>query len=124
MRARLLLMIRLSLTNSRSLVAHTPSYEKSKVDLAAGLAKLEAYLSSTKGSSNKHHMVGNGITLADIVIASTLLYPMKLLCDKAYLTPFPTVVNWFRYCVGQPEFVAVVGRVTMCQKEQLAVGQE
>ena len=49
--------------------------------------------------------MGNQITLADIVVVSTLLYPMKLVCDKNYLKPFTNVVRWFQTCVNQPATV-------------------
>lgn len=93
-------------------------YEKAKADLAKGLAVLNGYLQT------KTYLVGDQVTLADIVVASTLLYPMKLVCDKAYLKPFGNVVRWFQTCVHQPEFSAVVGEVTMCKKEVTAAGQE
>jgi elongation factor 1-gamma len=67
--------------------------------------------------------VGDAITLADIVLASTLLYPFKLVADKNYLKPYGNVQRWFNTCVNQPEFVSVVGKVTLCKKEALASGQ-
>lgn len=93
------------------------SYDKAKTDLAQGLAKLDAYLQT------RTYLVGDQITLADIVVASTLLYPMKLVCDKAYLKPFVNVVRWFQTCVNQPAFTAVIGKVEMCKKELTAAGQ-
>ena len=67
--------------------------------------------------------MGDQITLADITVASTLLYPMKLVCDKNYLKAFPNVVRWFTTCVNQPAFIAVIGQVTMAKSEMTAVGQ-
>jgi len=93
------------------------AYDKAKTDLAQGLAKLDAYLQT------RTYLVGDQITLADIVVASTLLYPMKLVCDKAYLKPFVNVVRWFQTCVNQPAFTAVIGKVEMCKKELTAAGQ-
>lgn len=72
----------------------------------------------------KTYLVGDQITLADITVASALVYPMKLVCDKAYLKPFGNVVRWFNTCVNQPEFKKVVGAVTLCKKEVMAAGQE
>jgi len=93
------------------------AYEKAKKDLATALGKLNDYLLT------KTYLVGDKITLADISVASALLYPMKLVCDKAYLKPFGNVVRWFTTCVNQPEFQKVVGTVAMCKKETLAAGQ-
>lgn len=94
------------------------SYTKAKTDLAAALKVLNDFL------LDKTYLVGNQITLADIVVVSTLLYPFKLVTDPAYLKPFPNVVRWFQTCVSQPEFQQVVGDVVLCKKELLAPGQE
>lgn len=93
------------------------AYEKAKTDLAAGLKTLNDYLLT------KTYLVGDQITLADITVASALLYPMKLVCDKAYLKPFGNAVRWFTTCVNQPEFKKVLGDVVMCKKETMAAGQ-
>ena len=54
------------------------------------------------------------MTLADIVLASTLLYPFKLVCDAdSYLKPYDKVVSWFKNCIAQPQFEAVVGKIEM-----------
>lgn len=74
--------------------------------------------------ADKTHLVGNQVTLADIVVVSTLLYPFKLVADKAYLKPYEHVLRWFQTCVQQPEFQQVIGTVTMCKKELMAPGQE
>jgi elongation factor 1-gamma len=68
-------------------------------------------------------LVTDQISLADIVVASTLLYPFKLVADKSFLKPYGNVVRWFQTCVNQAEFQQVVGQVTMCKKELTAAGQ-
>jgi len=93
-------------------IAHR-SYEKAKTDLGNALAKLNAHLAEHKYLA----ATTTKISLADIVVASTLLYPFKLVCDPNYLQPYPHVVRWFQACVGAPEFQQVVGTVTLCQKE-------
>ena len=92
------------------------AYEKAKNDLAAGLSVLEKHLAS------KTFLVGEQVTLADIVVASTLLYPFKLVCDKEFLKGYTNVVRWFQTCTSQAEFEQVVGKVTMCKKEIAAPG--
>lgn len=87
------------------------AHDKAKQDLEAGLTVLQKHL------QDKTYLVGDEITLADIVVVSTLLYPFKLICDKTYLESFDHVRRWFTTCVNQPEFRAVVGQVTMCKKE-------
>ena len=94
------------------------SYTKAKDDLSKALKLLDDHLLS------RTYFVGNSITLADIVIASALLYPFKLVADKTYLKPFPNVMRWFNTCVSQPEFIRVVGNVQLCKKEILADGHK
>jgi elongation factor 1-gamma len=94
------------------------SYEKAKADLANALSILNAHL------LDKTYLVNDQITLADIVVASTLVYPMKLVCDKNYLKNYGNVVRWFQTCVNQAEFQQVIGTVNLCKKELTAPGQE
>ena len=95
------------------------SYEKAKIDLAQGLSTLEAHLDGTTYLVSNDH-----VTLADIVVVSTLLYPFKLVCDPAYLQPYPRVVKWFQDCVSQPEFQEILGTVTLCQEELKATTEQ
>ncbi len=53
------------------------------------------------------------ITLADIVVASALVYPFKLAMDAEYRKPFACVARWFTTCVNQPQFRAVLGDVPL-----------
>jgi elongation factor 1-gamma len=39
------------------------------------------------------YLVGDKITLADIVVASALVYPFKLVADAEYRKPFPCVIR-------------------------------
>ena len=94
------------------------AYAKSKEDFAAVLSKLECHLHT------RTYLVGDAITLADISIVSALVYPMKLVCDKAFLKPFTNVTRWFNTCVNQEEFKKVIGEVKLCKKEACATGQE
>jgi elongation factor 1-gamma len=86
--------------------------------LGTALSVLNAYL------LDKTYLVGNQVTLADIVVASTLLYPFKLVADKGYLKNYGNVVRWFNTCVNQAEFQQVIGQVALCKKELTAPGQE
>jgi len=93
------------------------AYEKAKADLAASLAALDSHLLT------RTFLVTDQVTLADIAVASSLVYPFKLVADKNFLKPFTNVVRWFTTCVKQEEFVAVIGAVTMCKTELKAPGQ-
>jgi elongation factor 1-gamma len=93
------------------------AYEKAKTDLATSLGLLNDYLET------RTYLVTEQITLADIVVACTLVYPFKLVADKNFLKPFGNVTRWFTTCVNQPEFQQVIGKVEMCKKELTAPGQ-
>ena len=93
-------------------------YEKAKSDLAEALKAVNTQL------EGKTYLVKDQITLADITLASTLIYPMKLVCDPEFLKPFGNVEKWFKSCVSQSEFKDVIGEVTMCKKELMAKGAE
>jgi len=63
------------------------------------------------------------VTLADIIVVSTLVYPFKFVCEKSYLKEYGNVLRWFLTCVNQVEFKTVIGEVEMCKKELMAEGQ-
>merc|ERR1711924_479729 len=67
-------------------------------------------------------MVGEAMTLADITIASALVYPAKLAMDPKFRAQFPNVFRWFDLCVHQPQFVAVIGDVALAESEMKPEG--
>jgi len=85
--------------------------EKAKSDLARSLGVLENYL------LDKTYLVGDKITLADITVASALVYPMKLVMDAEYRSAFPCVLRWFTTLVNQSQFKAVIGEVMLAAQE-------
>ncbi|CAM9242626.1 unnamed protein product [Ascophyllum nodosum] len=89
---------------------------KAKEDLKIALGALEKTL------LEKTYLVGDKITLADITVASALVYPMKLVMDPEYRKSFPCVTRWFTTCVNQPQFMAVVGTVELAKEEMTAEG--
>lgn len=93
------------------------SNDKAKADLAAALDILNKHL------EGKEFIVNSQVTLADITIASALVYPFKLVCDGKFLKPYGNVTAWFKRCVEQDQFKAVIGEVAMCKKECKAKGQ-
>lgn len=84
---------------------------KAKADFTTALGKIEAHL------DDKTYLVGHGITLADISVVCTLLYPMKFLCAPDYLKSFPNVVRWFTTCVNKPQMKRVLGEVVLAKEE-------
>lgn len=72
------------------------------------------------------YLVGERITLADIVVASNLLNPYKYVLDPDYRRPFTNVNRWFMTLISQPEFKAILGEVQLCSQvaQTVAVNQE
>jgi len=95
---------------------HEEVYKKSKNDVSAVLKMLNKHLLS------RTYLVGEYVTLADIIVVSTLVYPFKFVCEKSYLKEYGNVLRWFLTCVNQVEFKAVIGEVEMCKKELMAEG--
>lgn len=85
-------------------------------DLHAALGRLEAHLLS------RTYMVGEAITLADIVLVSALFYAFKLILDGAAREAYPSVTRWFVTCVNQPAFKAVLGDFVLCEVAHAASG--
>eukprot|EP00929_Paragymnodinium_shiwhaense_P053306 TRINITY_DN26677_c0_g1_i1.p2 TRINITY_DN26677_c0_g1~~TRINITY_DN26677_c0_g1_i1.p2 ORF type:complete len:434 (+),score=136.87 TRINITY_DN26677_c0_g1_i1:91-1302(+) len=91
-------------------------HAKSVQDVRNALTVLENHLLL------RTFLVGNKVTLADIVNVATLFYPMKFLLDGDFRASFPSVTRWFMTCVNQPAFKAVLGTTTLCTDEVLADG--
>lgn len=94
---------------------------KAKVDFEKALQRLQDSLSDTikKEGCEDICLMGTELTLADIVIVSTLIYPFQMVYDRDYLvgqSSFDMVVRWFEQCVQRPEFVAVLGTVEIGSK--------
>lgn len=85
--------------------------EKAKSDLAKALTVLNTHL------ADKTYLVGHKVTLADITVASALVYPFKFVADAKYRAQFPNVMRWFNTLVHQPAFEAVIGTVVLAETE-------
>jgi len=96
--------------------ANPAAKDQAKRDFARALNVLEAHL------SDKTYLVGQQITLAEITVVTTLVYPFKFVADAAYRAAFPNVGRWFNTCVNQAEFQAVIGSVALCTVEMTEAG--
>ncbi len=99
-----------------SLPFNASAAEKAKADLAKALKVLNEHL------SDKTYLVGHRVTLADITVASALVYPFKFVADAAYRKAFPHVIRWFTTLVNQPQFEAVIGTVVFAESEMTVSG--
>ena len=81
--------------------------------MKAALQVLQEHLLAVKTT----YLVNDQITLADIVVVSTLVYPFKLVCEETtFLAPFEMVARWFTSCVQSPEFQSILGPVEICKQ--------
>lgn len=76
-------------------------------DVQKALAKLEKQLKISK------YLVGESLTLADIVIICALREGFTHVFDPAFRRPYVKVCEWFEHCCNLPDFKAVLCDVKM-----------
>lgn len=64
----------------------------------------------------KTFLVGESITLADMAVACAVLLPFKYALEPQDRKNLTNLTRWFTTCVNQPQFVKVLGNVTLCEK--------
>jgi elongation factor 1-gamma len=90
------------------------SHNAARADMAKVMTVLNEHLKL------RTYMVGNKVTLADIVLVVSLVDLYKMVFDPAWRGNYPHVNRWFETCVNLPQFARVVGKVDLCQNEQKA----
>jgi len=93
---------------------HPEATNKAKADIRKVLSILNDYL------ADKTFLVGERITLADIVVAVSMVYLYKLVLDPGFRKPFVNTNRWFLTCINQPQFQEVIGEVVLCSKMSVA----
>jgi len=73
---------------------------------------------------NHTYLVGNHVSLADIIASAHLLSLFTTVLDKEFRKPFVNVVRWFVTLVNQPNFHAVLGDVHLVDVAQVAKKEE
>jgi elongation factor 1-gamma len=76
---------------------------------------------------NHTYLVGERVSLADIIVALTLYALYTNVLDANFRKPFPNVTRWFQTILNQPQSVAVIGsQVKLCDvaKEPAAGGAQ
>lgn len=86
------------------------STERAKEDVKKALQVLNDHL------LHQTFLVGERITLADIVVGCTLLSLYQHVLEPAFRKPFGNVNRWFTTFVNQPQVKAVLGSVNLCEK--------
>ncbi|XP_035204597.1 elongation factor 1-gamma-like [Stegodyphus dumicola] len=86
------------------------STEKAKEDVKRVLKILNDHLLTHT------YLVGESITQADISLCCNLLALYQLVLEPSFRAPYRNVNRWFNTLINQPEFKAVLGNVTLCEK--------
>jgi elongation factor 1-gamma len=86
--------------------------ENAKTDVKKALQALEDKLKTSP------FLVGDFISLADIVVACALKEGFVRLFDPAFRKPYAKVCAWFEGCCKMPQFSAVIGAVTLCKEAE------
>jgi elongation factor 1-gamma len=65
--------------------------------------------------AEKHFLVGDNLTIADVVAACSLIMAYQTVLDAGFRKGMPHVTEWFERCVGLPSFVRRLGYIKMTQ---------
>ena len=83
---------------------------KSKTDILFFMGILDKYL------AHRTYLVGDRITLTDIVGTCSLLHLYTMALEPSLRQPYVNVTRWFETCIHQPEFKSVIGEFHFCEK--------
>jgi len=84
--------------------------ERAKEDVKQALNVLNQHL------LNNTFLVGERVTLADIVVFTTLLNAYQHVLEPAFRGPYGNVTRWFTTVLNQPQVLKVVKNVTLAEK--------
>jgi len=84
--------------------------KKAQDDLKHVLHVLDEYLLT------RTYLVGHSVTLADIHVAMALVGLYKMVFDAEYRSTIPNVTRYMLTLLWQPNFVAVMGEPSICEK--------
>ncbi|KAK9908313.1 hypothetical protein WJX75_005835 [Coccomyxa subellipsoidea] len=90
-------------------------YNKKKEEAAIAMLKKNLGVLNTYLATHTY-LVGNSVTLADIIGASNLYHGFTKLFDEAFRKDFSNVQRWFLTLVNQPEFKKVMGEVALAKE--------
>lgn len=88
--------------------------QKAKGDIRKAMETLNKHMLS------RTFLVGNRITLADIVVALSLHRLYELVLDPPFRKGFVNANRWYLTVVNQPEVRSLVGAINLCEKMQSA----
>ena len=70
--------------------------------------------------ADKHFLVGDNLTVADVVVANSLVVLFQTVLDAGFRKGMPHVSEYFERCVGLPSFVRRLGYVKVVEKAMKA----
>jgi len=88
--------------------------KKAQEDIKKVLSILDNHLLT------RTYLVGNYVTLADVVVATALLPLYQLVLDPTFRKEFVNTNRWFVTIVNQPEVKAVLGEVKLSEQAAVA----
>lgn len=86
--------------------------ENAKNDVKKALQALEDRLKSSP------FLVGDFVSLADIVVTCALKEGFARLFDPAFRKPYAKVSAWFETCCKMPQFSSVIGEAALCKEAE------
>jgi elongation factor 1-gamma len=90
--------------------------ERAKTDIKKALELLNKHL------TYRTYLVGERISLADIVVSMALYRLYTMVMDITFRKNYGNVNRWFLTCVNQPQFRTVLGEVKLAEKMAVAKG--
>ena len=81
--------------------------------LRSELSVLESHLKS------RTWLVGQGMTLADVVTAATVKYFFESVLDAGKRKSLPSTTRWFELCLAQPFMEQSLGKCTYCAQVKI-----
>jgi len=92
--------------------------DRAKEDVKRLMCVLNDYLNS------RSYLVGDRVTLADIVVACSLVPLYTKVFDEEYRKDFSEVTRWFLNVADQPNFKKILNEITLCSAMEVAGGNQ
>ena len=93
-------------------------YEKEKADIANKKLKEYIVILENQMKNGKKYILGDKITLADVVLFRYLRFFMMLHFPENFRNSlFPKLTKWFESLMNTPEAIEAYGRTILCKKQ-------
>eukprot|EP01113_Clastostelium_recurvatum_P012542 TRINITY_DN1651_c2_g1_i1.p1 TRINITY_DN1651_c2_g1~~TRINITY_DN1651_c2_g1_i1.p1 ORF type:complete len:219 (-),score=62.37 TRINITY_DN1651_c2_g1_i1:78-734(-) len=91
--------------------------QKSHDDSLAGTNKAFAAVERWLADGSRKYLVGDRVTLADIIIWTQVYAVYKFALGKSHRAPYPHVLEWLNRLAETPEFKAVVPELGLTEED-------